>query len=90
MLKHTIITGLLPQDGETLIAQLDKASTEGFVISSTTMCAISEDSAYYAATMVRVPEKPEQRTAIGMGERRTMIGPKPDVPSSPPAQHGNP
>lgn len=75
--QHNLIAGLLPEDGNVIIDQLNEASKEGWIISHTTCCAISEDASYYIATLVRPIADPPRR-GIGMGEH-TRNREAPDV-----------
>lgn len=66
MLNHTLVCGTLPADGEKVMADLDIASGKGFVLASTSTCAISDTEVYYTATLVKTEEKPAQGRGISM------------------------
>lgn len=65
--NHNFIAGRIPAEGEEIIEQLNKASSEGWVPSHTTCCAIDEENAYLIVMLVQpAPEAP--RRGIAMGE----------------------
>jgi hypothetical protein len=89
-LTHVIIAGLVPKDGNDVQKALNEASAEGYVLISTTSCAIDEENAYYIATLGKpVVEPAKQRGGIGMsggGSNRISQ----NVDARPPAQSENP
>lgn len=87
--QHNLVAGLLPEDGNNIIQALNEASQEGWLISHTTCCAISEDASYYIATLVRpIPDPP--RRGIGMGEQPRNHREARNVSSIPGAQQARP
>ncbi len=68
MLAHSLVSGLIPQDGDAIQKALDEASAAGYSLLSTTCCAIDEANAYYIATFGKPITAPAAgRGGIGMG-----------------------
>lgn len=65
--EHTLVAGLLPQEGEAILKALDRASALGFAVIHTTACAENENSVYYVATLAREKEEPPAPTRMTGG-----------------------
>lgn len=77
MLSHTIVMGILPEDAQDLLAEMNRLSADGFVTISTTCALDATGKLQFIATM----GKPLAKSTEG---RRTisMSGGGPQGPSN--------